>query len=249
MICKSLKNLNLPEEKLVCVLMSGEYKALADEVKTLGIDVIPSVESACLPYNERYHSDMQLHNCGGKTYLLKNDCSIYQKMILEINPTANICIEKRLENNYRNNTSLNGIAIGDYFICNKRNANKEMLEWYINNGYIIIDVKQGYAACSTAVVEYNAIITDDESIYKGCQKYNIDALKISKGSIVLRGYDYGFIGGCCFKSDKADLCFFGNPKLHKDYDDIKAFCKNYSVDIIGLGNCELTDVGGVIAIL
>ena len=245
-----IKNPRLPDIKVKCVLMSGEYSEFADMVGKLNIDVISSIPSKNLPKYERYHSDMQMHNCGYDTYFLKNDCSIYKKIILSKNKSAKVISEENTnDSNYPNNVSLNGTLIGEYFLTNINHCNKEMLSWYINNGIKPLNVKQGYAACSTAVIEYNAVITDDESVYNACADNKIDVLKISKGSIKLKGYSYGFIGGCCFKPDKKSICFFGNAQSHNDYKNIKDFCKNYKIDIISLGSGALTDIGGVIPII
>ena len=66
--------------------------------------------------------------------------------------------------------------------------------------------------------------------------------------MALDGYDYGFIGGACCKISKGVLAFFGNAKAHKCYDDIKAFCKNYNVDLLSLANERLCDIGSFMPI-
>lgn len=246
-----MNNPNLPTERSRFVIMSGENQTFIDEVEKLGINVIKCVESEELPYKERYHTDMQVHNCGYDTFFLRNSCSILKNKIREIHSNAKVqIIEKQTNNKYPNNILLNGAFTGDYYICKKVHSDKNLLLWYINNGIKIIDVNQGYARCSTAIISNNAIITDDEAIYQACKNYNnIDVLKISKGSIKLNGYNYGFIGGCCFKADKSSLIFFGNPKLHTDYENIKAFCRNYNVELIAINSGILTDIGGVVTII
>lgn len=230
--------------------MSKENKKFITELKKLGVEVIGSIESKELPFNERFHADMQVHNCGFQLYLLLNDCSVLKKSISEINKDAAInVLAQSMNNKYPNNIKLNGACIGSYYICNKNHSDKNLLLWYINNGIKILNVDQGYARCSTAVISADAIITDDDAIYKRCKaEKNIDALKISKGSIILNGYDYGFIGGSCFKMDKHTLVFFGNARLHSDYDNIKTFCKNYCVDILSLNNEPIKDIGGAVII-
>ena len=66
--------------------------------------------------------------------------------------------------------------------------------------------------------------------------------------IQLDGYDYGFIGGCCGFIDKNTLVFSGNVKLHKNYEDIKAFAGNYKVDVVSLSNEMLYDIGGILPV-
>lgn len=245
-----IRNPNLQNGKCSHIVMSAEYPNFIVDIKQLGINVIETVESEELPYYERFHADMQIHNCGCEKIFLRNSCSIIGDELKIFFPKVNIKIlDKKFNNKYPNNISLNGAFIGDYYICQKNHSDKDLLLWYINNGIEIIDVSQGYAKCSTAIISNNAIITDDEAIYKVCKKLNsIDVLKISKGSVKLKGYDYGFIGGCCFKADKNSLVFFGNPKLHTDYENIKAFCKNYGIELIALNNDKLIDIGGAVVV-
>lgn len=246
-----IDNPNLPQSKINLVVMSGEYPQLAERVEKLGINCILTSESSELPYNERYHADMQIHNAGYKFYFLQNNCSNFKNTLIKYITEINLKILPRSSANvYPYNISLNGAHIGDYFISNTKYCCNELLQWYINNGIKVIDVNQGYSKCSTAIISHNAIITDDESIYNKCRQYNdIDVLKISKGSVQLNGYDYGFIGGCCFKLDENNLGLFGDVKTHNDYEKIKSFCKNYSVELISLINGDLIDIGGTVTIL
>lgn len=246
-----MRNANLPECKVRIIVMSGEDNSFIDYIEQkLKIKVIKTSASRELPYIERFHPDMQIHSCGGYKYFVRNSCSDLIKKVKEESLIKNISIcEYNNKYDYPNNIELNAAHIGNYILCKKSHSNKEMLLWYINNGIKIIDIKQGYARCSTAIVSNNAIITDDESIYKACKGINdIDVLKINKGSIRLKGCDYGFIGGCCFKSDVNILTFFGDIKTHSDYYEIKDFCRNYGVELLSLDNSPLIDLGGVVII-
>lgn len=115
--------------------------------------------------------------------------------------------------------------------------------------YKKINVSQGYAKCSTAIVGENAIITSDVSIYKTAQLYGIDCLKISEGNIYLCERYGGFIGGTCCLIDKNTLAFTGDIKRHPDYIEIKAFCSNYGVNLLSLTDNILCDVGGIVPLL
>ncbi|MCQ4022050.1 MULTISPECIES: DUF6873 family GME fold protein [unclassified Ruminococcus] len=246
-----MNNPNLPQRKIKAAIVSPQYCCITDELKRLGINVIESIESVDLPYSERYHADMQVHNFSETLYFLRNSCSVLKNKLEALNPKANIIIEKACPScKYPHNISLNGAFIGDKYICNIRHSNKELLRLYIENGVQIIDANQGYAKCSTAVVSHNAIITDDEAIFSKCNNQtDIDILKVSKGSVMLDGYDYGLIGGCCFKLDKNTLAFCGDYSKHSDFKNIKSFCKNHGVELIKLSNKPLLDIGGIVAII
>lgn len=244
-----MENSNLPQTRVSTVVMSGEYVNIIKRVeRELKIRIIKTIESYELPYPERFHADMQIHQCGNALTIIRNSCSILENKIRNLDICKNIVICDRSSlSDYPNNITLNAAHIGDYLLCKKSHSYKDLLLWYIDKGVRILDVKQGYARCSTAIISHNAVITDDESILKSCKRFNdIDVLKVSKGSVKLKGCEYGFIGGCCFKADKNNLVFFGDVRQHSDYKDIKAFCRNYGVELLSLANCELIDIGGAV---
>ena len=116
------------------------------------------------------------------------------------------------------------------------------------DGYNLINVKQGYAKCCTAVVDDNSVITADESIYKAAVMNNINCLKITPGHIDLCERYYGFIGGCSFKPDNNTIVFTGDIDTHPDSESIISFCTERNVKVESLTNKPLFDVGGVIII-
>ena len=108
----------------------------------------------------------------------------------------------------------------------------------------LINVKQGYAQCSTVTVGENAIITQDPSIYKAATAHGIDALKISDGGVALRGYDTGFIGGASGALG-SHVVFCGNLSLHADGEKISAFCQTHGKQALSLSHSPLYDYGTV----
>ena len=93
----------------------------------------------------------------------------------------------------------------------------------------------------------NAVITDDESIYKALCLNGVDTLLISKGDIVLNGHNYGFIGGASYKISESKVLFFGDITKHRDYKKIADFIEKHGCEIIFL-DFPLTDFGGIIPI-
>lgn len=236
---------NLPENQVTDVIVSGEYFYVINELNKLGVSTVITSPSIDLPYYERYHPDMQ--------------CSYYKKGTLAIpknkphfaNDIARCGIHIEQTNtelipNYPYNISFNHLIIGNKIICNKKYTNREIISYCKENKFRIINVKQGYTKCSTAVVTENAIITSDTTIYNNCIKNNIDALKIDSGYISLYGYDYGFIGGCCGKLSSDILAFTGKISEHKNFENIKSFLRNYGVYILELSNKPLLDIGSII---
>ncbi len=115
------------------------------------------------------------------------------------------------------------------------------------NGLTLINVKQGYAKCSCAVVSYNAVITEDVGIYRKLSKTDIEVLLIGKGSVTLEGADCGFIGGATgYDRSKDTLYFCGDICEHPDFDRIRAFCDNHGTSIECLSDSKLVDIGGIL---
>ncbi len=149
---------------------------------------------------------------------------------------------------YPYDIEFNCVQVGDKLICNKKYTNEVIVAYAEKNGITIIDVKQGYAKCSTCVVTDNAIITEDSAIAKKANEFGIEVLKISKGSVGLSGYDYGFIGGASGLIENKLLAFNGNILNHPDFERIFEFCYKHSVGIVCLSDEKLYDIGSIIRI-
>ncbi len=236
---------NLPLNQVTDVIVSGEYSYIIDELNKLGISTIITAPSIDLPYYERYHPDMQCSYYKKGTLAVSNNNPYFANSIamcgIHINRT-----DTKLIPNYPHNISFNHVIIGNKIICNEKYTDKKILEYCKKNNLKIINVKQGYTKCSTVVVNENAVITSDPSIYNSCIKNDIDVLKIDSGYISLYGYDYGFIGGCCGKLSNDILAFTGKINGHKNYKNIKSFLHNHGVYISELSNKPLLDIGSII---
>lgn len=238
---KFVNSPNLPDSRVKSVIIGAEYKTIIKELNRLGIDTI-TLKPDCrfLPGLE-CHADMQVFNEGNGNFYINRIqeelCEIINKEGGSINKID--FSDKAL---YPDDVLLNAAAVGKHLICNRNTISAKILE---QTKFTIIDVHQGYSKCSVCVVNSEAIITDDISIYNALQGV-IDVLLISKGDILLEGFKYGFIGGASFKIDKDILAFTGQIKSHKDSDKIKNFLNNHSVNILELNNTDLIDIGGVI---
>lgn len=194
---------------------------------------------------EASHADMQLMRVNNTLIMLRDNDALNRHIIGRTALDITFADGIGDSFSYPECVRLNIAVFGRNAIGNFKYADKTVLD--ILSGFHLINVKQGYAKCSTAVVSNNAIITSDDSIYKASDVNGIDCLKIRPGFIELCSRYGGFIGGCCFLLDDK-LMFTGRIDLHPDYDAIKSFCRNYSVTIHSLTNDPLTDVGGVVLI-
>ncbi len=227
--------------------MSGTVPELCRNLNSFGVEIIyTDTIEGFLPF-EASHADMEFLRIDTATAAVLDLTADVKKLLQKLYKTFYI-ISLGENLSYPNNVALNHLIVGKYVLGNKKAVTGALMSVFRNKGLEYINVRQGYAKCSAALINQNAIITADESIYSACLNLKIDTLKISPGNIILPGTDYGFIGGCCGKISDKDIVFTGNIKLHPDYENIKSFCSNYNVTLHSLSSKPLTDIGGIIPI-
>lgn len=234
---------NLPEKDVRLAAISesaGESKIF---LNSLGIRTVDIQANPKLSQSVSSHADIRILH-------LPNKClCTYPE---EINAYKNLqfftvsCIDYKISADYPNDVRLNCAVIGSKIICNKRTIAREILEFAEKKGFQIISTKQGYSKCSVCILNENAIITDDPSIYRAAQNFFNDTLFISKGSIGLKGADYGFIGGCTGKLGKNKIAFNGRIESHADHNIIIDILDKYKLTAIELTDKKLEDIGGII---
>lgn len=233
----------IPDKTVSTVII--DFRTDKESLRTLNrlnIEVIPTCKIDRIQDSVCGHADMMIHHLGGGDFVTANEAYDYFKKAL---PDANLIRGKNnLQPDYPHDILYNTAAFGKFVVCNKKFTAVEILERYS----AILDVKQGYAKCSICIVNDNAIITADRKIAQICGQNGIDVLKIEEGCIELRGMNYGFFGGAAGLIDKNILALNGELKTHKNADDIKAFCKNYKVEILELKGGVITDIGSILPI-
>lgn len=238
---------NLPDSMVTLMIMSGEYEFLIKEIEALGINVIKTYQHSGLPKEVACHADMHcLHVCSDKLFVLKDDENLYKQLNMHsIDYTYSI---KAPFPKYPNDIMLNCAVINNFLFGNLEFTDSGVKEYCHKNSINTVNINQGYAKCSTAIISKSAIITSDDTVYSSAAKNGFDVLKIKKGHIELPGYNYGFIGGSCGKISKDTLAFCGKIENHPSYKDIKAFAENYGIYLLSLSNNQLLDIGGMLPI-
>lgn len=110
----------------------------------------------------------------------------------------------------------------------------------------VINVRQGYARCSTLVCG-NLAVSADKGILSVLESLGYDTLLISAGHIDLPGYGNGFIGGASFV-DGGGVYFFGSLSYHPDGYKIKEFIISHGAELLELDDKPLLDLGGAVII-
>lgn len=240
---KYIERPNLPESRVSAVAISCKAGESIRKLNDLGIDTLLISEYQLLPQPINSHADIQILHMGNNVIFCQNE-HLYSG---DFNKNFLLYKIKEMANNkYPHDVRLNCTIIGNIIICNEKTVSKDILEYAYTNNYTIINVKQGYSRCSVCVINENAILTDDESIYTAAGNFLNDAELITKGSIGLKGYNYGFIGGCCGKIDKNVIAFNGRIESHNDYNKIFDIMQRNNIRCIELCDKPLTDIGGIL---
>ena len=244
----------LPDKKVLSVLISSEYPQISQRLREL-----IGVETIEIPYSYELSADIATHaDC--RFIQLSENCVIIDESLkfiivnyLTINNLNNeiklIVSDKKVSSPYPGDVKLNVTVAGNKILCNTKYIDNSLENYAKLHQYELIHVNQGYAACSVILVNDNALITDDESIYKTASKSGFDCILIRKGSVVLKGREYGFIGGTYGKLDKNLIVFTGKLDTHIDGDLIKDFLLKYNINYIELSEGPLIDIGGIIPLL
>lgn len=238
---------NLPKQKVSKIIAGQGIISYLNELKKLNVEVIICDENPLISSSLRYHADLTVNYLGNGNFLLdKSQKSLSEKLkLLGYNVEF---INKSVKDGYPYDSALNATLTADTVICNYIITADELKDFINKNNYNIVSTNQGYSKCSVCAVTNNAFITDDESIYKELKKQKYDVLYVKKGSIALDGFNYGFIGGCCGKLSDSIIAFCGDISRHSDYDSIKAFVKNYNIELLSLGKNIPVDIGSIIPI-
>lgn len=224
-------------------VMSDKYPSFVNEIENLGHTVIASDTVDIFLIPEQKHADMQILPINNDIFIL-NECTVLAEKLP--NERLIFC-NKKAGKKYPENILLNFLFLNNSLYGKLSAIDKNLLDYCKENSIRTVNINQGYARCSTLVLNNSAAITSDLSIEKALKNDGIEVLLISSGNIVLDGYNYGFIGGASGKIDENTVVFFGNIKKHPDYIRIENFCSNHNLLIkIICNDMPLTDIGGIV---
>lgn len=206
----------------------------------------------CPPHPNLYkaicgHPDILLHILDDKDIIVHKDTdSKFIKQLEELSLNV-ILSSSQLGSSYPLNILLNGVNTTNFFMHHLKYTDSTLLN-FINERKKLINVKQGYTKCSTAIVNSNAIMTSDKGIAKTLFNENVDVLLLPPGDIDLPGLNYGFIGGCCGLIEDNLLGFFGELDHYANGKEVLSFLKKHRVEPYFLKKGKLTDRGSLLRI-
>ncbi|MBR3755897.1 MAG: hypothetical protein IKK48_02200 [Firmicutes bacterium] len=154
--------------------------------------------------------------------------------------------ESELSCGYPAEAAFNAACTGRYFIHNLKVTHPRLLDAARAAGMELLHVPQGYAKCSTVIVDEQSIITYDRGIARACTGCgSLDVLLVSPGHVLLPGYKTGFIGGCSGRVGD-EVIFNGNLSVHPDFETIRFFIKERGLKCTWFDQYPLTDIGSIL---
>ena len=226
-----------------------DYRVSEIEKDTLckyGYESLIVPKSNCLYYAVCGHPDMLLHVLDGNNIIVHKKMDISFISSLEAIGFNVIKSQNCLQSKYPYDILLNGLSIGRFFLHNLKYTDPKLL--YLLKGKILLDVKQGYTKCSTAMISRAAAITSDINIHKVLCSCGIDVLLLPPKYIELPGLDYGFIGGSCGILDEGTMAFFGNLNKYKYGKEVMSFLVKHDIKPLFLRDGPLIDRGTLFCI-
>ena len=194
-----------------------------------------------LPENISFHTDLSCFY-GSRTLI----CSPYLENYLQGRlPCPVACGGKEPSAGYLNEIAYNAAAVGKFLFCHEKYTDMAIINLAKKNHLTILATKQGYAKCSIAVVNGNAIITADPDIANRAAAAGIRTLITTNTGVCLPGYTNGFLGGASVKINNT-LFFTGNLKKHRDFHKIMAFCEQENTGVDFYEKEPLFDFGSPI---
>ena len=241
----ALKSPHLPQKNVITALAGELIAPYEEELGKNGVKIVKTVPNLSFSSSLGFHADLFANFLGKGRILLDSSQQIVKSTLQNYGFECKI-VNKKVTDKYPGDCLLNCTVTDRLCICFYDITADEIKEYINENSLTVVNSKQGYSKCSVLPVSDNAFITDDISVYNALKSAENDVLYTEKGSVELKGFPYGFIGGCAGKISNDCIAVCGDIKLHKDFDNIKSFCRNYKTELMSLGNGQPEDIGSII---
>lgn len=186
------------------------------------------------------HPDILVHQLPNGDIVVDRDNFDYYKEIFKdkkVMPS-----HSSLSAKYPGDIHLNAFAFKKIFIHNLKHTDQVILDYYKNEGFDLVNIKQGYAKCSCLVTQ-DFVITSDGGIYESL-KGLIQIYKIDHKQIRLQNFNYGFIGGANGVLGKK-IFFTGDFSPHSSHEEILKIINKYDYEIEILSKDPIEDFGSI----
>lgn len=248
---KKLKPLSIPYVPSGRVTLMLASSGLSDAMKhgllKRSISLIMLDPDMNLPAPVARHADMQLVMVDEG--IMVHSPAVSRSILSVFNECGFVTVlgAKSCRASYPYDIAYNIAVIGKLVLANTRFADPVAVEYLQKAGRKIVPVKQGYAKCSTCILNEEAIITSDSGIAEKAAGHGKDVLLINpQTNIKLNGYTYGFLGGSTGLVSDHEMAFSGRFEDLNDNDKIDGFLRKYGIIPVSLSDEELQDIGSLI---
>lgn len=238
--------------KVKIAIVDSRIDAAAERRLTLhGFRVITLPPFSRLSAAVASHPDMLIHRIGNEYISYADYCEeasyVFSDLsLLSVGTGVRFTFTAdEVAPEYPRDVGLNALLMGKKLFCRVNSASKTMLDAAKRHGLEIVDVKQGYPACTVLKLSEEAAITADAGMAKILSEHGIRVTLIEAGGISLPPHEYGFIGGAA-EAHEDKLYFFGDPKTHPDGEKIIAVAEAEGLRVISLTGGVLRDLGGIL---
>lgn len=227
------------------IVLSEEHLQFHAALRRRGMHTLAVRRCDLLDSPVASHADMQLLALDSQTVLLSPYQPQLKAQLSQLGLT--VLTGPTLEKEYPRDVPYNAVRLRNNYICNHKTVSAVARSYWQKLGCREIAVKQGYASCSTCVVDERSIITADAGIAGAATAAGLCVLQIRPGFIQIPKYDTGFIGGCSGRTGDA-VIFTGKLESHPDGTQMRSFIKSRGMQIVELADGPLIDIGGMIAV-
>lgn len=229
-----------------------DYRAdeeILNYLNKLNIKPIKTIKCNELQEPVNGHPDMVIHPIDYKTFIAAPNVFDYYRNVLANKGIKVIKGGKTLSRNYPEDIAYNVARIGRYAVHNLQHTD-QVLKYYLEEaGIEFIHVNQGYTKCSAAAVGENKALTSDIRIHETLKSYNIDCMYINPQLICLKGYDYGFIGGCAGLISEKVFLSTGKIRDEDILSTLKRFIRSAGYIYDEASSEQIIDLGSLIPII
>lgn len=192
------------------------------------------------------HPDLQIHFLTQTMAVCGRSVFDYYRSILPNNIEL-YAGKTDIGDTYPQICAYNIARVGEFVICNLKYAEKSIIDFYEAHGKKIINVKQGYTKCNICPVSNDTFITEDVGIHNAVQNIcGINSVLLKPGSVDLKGFDYGFIGGATgFYENKVVFC--GSLSQNPYKEEILSTIGKCGSEYLELSDDKLYDYGSIVS--
>lgn len=240
---------HLPQKQVDKVVIGADFNdEIYRKLEKLGIEPLFITKSTNVRQGIQNHADLAFCPLSSEKILLSKEQTDLNVKLKTLGYNSEF-IDEDLSADYPNDVFLNCVIIGKHIFYNPKTVSSKIYDFIKKSDLIEITVRQGYTKCSIAPVSDDAFITDDISIGSRGAEFGFDVLVISKGDIILKNFNYGFIGGATGKISPNKMLLSGSSEKLSDGDKIKKFLFKKDIELIELTNEQVEDIGSIFPLI